>query len=695
MVIAALASAFVQSECVAEEPPPVAELERLVATLEDDAERAKLVADLRALIAVQRGEATVSRGAAVLDRLSARMGVIGAGLRDIATSAGDWRDIRSWFANEVGEPARRETWIRAAASVAVVIAIAMVVGRAVGFALRRTRRGIEARVPTNLGIRFLLLSVRSILDLMPTVAFAVAGYATITLVEPVSEARVIALALINASLATQMVAVLGRLVFAPLAPNLRLVPIVDETAAYLDVWLRRIAGVAIYGYLGSQAVLLLGLPEVGYGLLVRLVGFVVTVLAIVFVLQNRAGVASSLRGDDTVRASRPAVLQVSVNRLADVWHLLVVGVLVLMFGGWAFDVESTLGYLLRGVFATVIIIVLARLAIGLIDRAMRRLMDVGSEIAQRLPVVEARANRYLPLVRRALGVVVAVIAALLVLEAWDAGGFDWFATAWGRDLLGRLVAIVAIVLIATVVWEIGNGIILRYLEGGDDGQAVRSARMRTLLPLVRSTLLLVIVALAAFTTLAELGVNIGPLLAGAGVVGLAVGFGAQTLVKDVISGALILFEDQIAVDDSVEINGKAGTVEGMTIRTLSLRDGQGFIHTIPFGAVAMVTNMSRDFGYHVLDLNVAYGEDVNRVTAALREVDAELRKDPAFARSVTGSIEILGVESIDRGGVVIRAQVRTRPGHQGATGRAYRQAIKQRFDRDGIAFARARPIFAR
>jgi small conductance mechanosensitive channel len=673
------------------EPPSIAELERLVATLRDDSRRAELVADLEALIAAQRSQGRVSPGAAVLERVSAQVGEIGRELARIAGSIGGWRDVVGWIADEARDPVRREVWLRAIGGVLLVVAVAGAAGGLARLALRAPRRLVEGRPAPGYGLRIALAVARLALDLVPTFVFAVVAYGSLTLIEPGPESRVIALALVNAAIAAQLVTSLARLLLSPLAPPIRLLPLGDEPAAYLDVWVRRIAGVAIYGYLGSQAVLVLGLPEVGYGLLVRLVGLVVTVLAIVFVLQNRASVATLLRGHEAARSRRPAALQVGLDRAADVWHLIAVAALVLAFGGWAFDVEGTVGYVARGLVATAAIALAARFAVGLLRRGMRRLMDVGAEVAERLPMVEARANRYLPILERLASGLVVAVALLLVLEAWDLGGFDWFATELGRDVLGRLVSIAGIVGIAIVAWEIGNGVIQRSIERAERRE-VRSARMRTLLPLARSTLSLVIAVIATFTVLAELGANIGPLLAGAGVVGLAVGFGAQTLVKDVITGAFILFEDQVAVDDVVEINGKTGTVESMTIRSLALRDGQGFLHSIPFSSVSTVTNMSRGYGCHLLEVKVASGEDVDRVAHVLREIDAELRAEPALARDVRGPFEVLGVEAVDGGGTTIRAQVRTRAGAQWGVGRAYRRAIKLRFDRDGIAFAQPRPV---
>ncbi|HEY2111113.1 MAG TPA: mechanosensitive ion channel domain-containing protein, partial [Dongiaceae bacterium] len=214
-----------------------------------------------------------------------------------------------------------------------------------------------------------------------------------------------------------------------------------------------------------------------------------------------------------------------------------------------------------------------------------------------------------------------------------------------------------------------------------------SSRARTLLPLVRNALLIVISLLAGLTILSELGVNIAPLLAGAGVVGLAVGFGAQTLVKDVITGAFILFEDTVNVGDVIMVNSISGTVEGMSIRTLKIRAGDGTLHSIPFGTVTTVSNQSRDFGYYTIDVAVDYREDTDTVIAALRQVFDDLIRDPAYRRDIMGGLEIQGVDRFTDNAVHIVAGIRTRALRQAPVGREFNRRMKIKFDELGIRFS--------
>ena len=203
-------------------------------------------------------------------------------------------------------------------------------------------------------------------------------------------------------------------------------------------------------------------------------------------------------------------------------------------------------------------------------------------------------------------------------------------------------------------------------------------------PLLRNAVMVVMVVVVGLIILSELGINIAPLLAGAGVVGVAIGFGAQKLVQDVITGAFILFEDTIAVGDIVKIGDHSGTVEGMTIRTLRLRDVTGRVHTLPFSSVGIVINMSREFSFHLFEIGISYRENVDEVMLVMQQVGMEMRSDPYWERQIIDPIEIFGVDKFLDSAVVISGRLRTLPGQQWAAGREYNRRIKNRFDELGI-----------
>ena len=196
--------------------------------------------------------------------------------------------------------------------------------------------------------------------------------------------------------------------------------------------------------------------------------------------------------------------------------------------------------------------------------------------------------------------------------------------------------------------------------------------------------MVVLIVLVTMTVLSELGLNIAPLLAGAGVIGLAVGFGAQSLVKDVITGLFILLEDTISVGDVVSVAGHSGVVEGVTIRTIRLRDISGTIHTVPFSDVSTIENRTRDFAYAVMNIGVAYREDIDAVIGVIENIGAELRADPAYGEHIVEDIQVQGLDRFDDSAVVIRARIKTKPLQHWGVRRGFNLLMKRRFDELGI-----------
>ncbi|WP_277185511.1 mechanosensitive ion channel family protein [Caballeronia sp. BR00000012568055] len=212
-----------------------------------------------------------------------------------------------------------------------------------------------------------------------------------------------------------------------------------------------------------------------------------------------------------------------------------------------------------------------------------------------------------------------------------------------------------------------------------------SMRARTMLPLVRNVVFVSLLGIAAIVTAANLGLNVTPLLAGAGVIGLAVGFGAQSLVADLITGLFIIIEDTISVGDSIEVEGgHAGIVESLTIRTVRLRDGQGAIHAIPFSQIKTVKNLSRDFAYAVFEVRVPFTADVDDVTQMIREVGADLMADFRYRREMLGPVEVWGLDRFDPNWMVVKGQIKTRPLQQWSVARAFNLRIKRKMDEAGM-----------
>ncbi len=209
-------------------------------------------------------------------------------------------------------------------------------------------------------------------------------------------------------------------------------------------------------------------------------------------------------------------------------------------------------------------------------------------------------------------------------------------------------------------------------------------RADTLSAVIGYLITVTIVVIAAMMILPELGIEIGPVLAAAGVVGVAIGFGAQHLVQDIIGGFFILLDDEIRVGDVVEIAGKSGLVEKLNLRMIVLRDLSGNVHYVRNGMIDVVTNMTKDYSRYVFDIGVAYREDVDEVIRVIRQVDEELRSDPEFAPDILEPIEILGLDQFAESAVIIKARTKTRPVRQWTVGREFNRRLKKRFDEKNI-----------
>lgn len=267
-------------------------------------------------------------------------------------------------------------------------------------------------------------------------------------------------------------------------------------------------------------------------------------------------------------------------------------------------------------------------------------------------------------------------------EAWVAQLIER-SIQWGMSSGIRAVLICLGMLFLLAVIRQALARVRRLLEGALPTPAQRQ-RAETLTQVLRDVARVFVVAVGTMMVLSEIGIDLKPLLAAAGLGGLAIGFGAQSLVKDVISGFFILLEDSIAVGDVVEIAGVSGLVEEVKLRSIRLRDVSGSVHVVPNGIVDRVKNMTKGFSFYVFDVGVAYREDVDRVMAVLVETAEELRADPLYAEDILEPLEMLGVDRFDDSAVIIRCRLKTVPSKQWRVGREMNRRIKKTFDAKGI-----------
>ncbi|MGY2172526.1 mechanosensitive ion channel domain-containing protein [Pseudomonas gingeri] len=263
-----------------------------------------------------------------------------------------------------------------------------------------------------------------------------------------------------------------------------------------------------------------------------------------------------------------------------------------------------------------------------------------------------------------------------------------FTEGEGHEVSVRLFSLGGTLIFAWLVWILSDTAVHHALTRSRKGLA--NARAQTMMPLIRNVLFVAIFIIALIVALANMGMNVTPLLAGAGVIGLAIGFGAQSLVADLITGLFIIIEDSLAIDDYVDVGGHLGTVEGLTIRTVRLRDIDGIVHTIPFSEIKSIKNYSREFGYAIFRVAIPYNMPIDDAIKLMRDVGQKMRTDPLQRRNIWSPLEIQGVESFESGSAILRARFKTAPIKQWEVSRAFNLSLKRTMDEAGLDLATPR-----
>jgi moderate conductance mechanosensitive channel len=481
-------------------------------------------------------------------------------------------------------------------------------------------------------------------DLLPPLAFLT--FATLLSGTPLVEAtadRAVILAVVKAYVIVRVAISIIRATVGTPSAHLRLLTISDDAARYLMLWVRRAAVTIVLGYAASQFGLLFGMDSETQQSLLRLTSLLVHVMLVVMVLQSRATVAARLRG------SGQGLVGALRHRLANVWHVYAI---IFIAGTWivyAAEIRDGFERLIYFMLSTLVVGLTARVADILLVGALDRTLSAAQNGSSRSARIEERLARYHQPLQILLRLLIIVVAVATLLQVWGLDALGWFArSAIGNRLASSVVTLILTLGIAVILWEATNVALQVYLDGlAQQGAAIRAARLRTIVPLLRNTLLITLMVLTALTVLSEVGVNIGPLLAGASIFGVALGFGSQKLVQDFITGIFLLVENAMHVGDTVTVGGLAGVVEDVSIRTIRLRAADGSLHLIPFSSVSTVTNSNRGIGNAAVAVTVDCDEDSDRVGAVLTKIVQEMRRDRAFANGMLSDLQLWGVDRVD------------------------------------------------
>lgn len=528
----------------------------------------------------------------------------------------------------------------------------------------------------------LLRALASGMDALAVPVVVTVG-AVVALVPQMTEAEDPTLATVhslflNAFIAVELARVIARFLLSPRRPELRLIHLPEPAVRAL--W-RLAQGLILFVGYGQ----LLVVPIVSEGIsvfvgraLASVLGAIAVLVLLAEVLAVRHRVADWLLSD-TRQPPLPQVLRMG----ARLWHWPVLAYLATLLLIVLTRPGNVLLPVLWATAQMAAAILLGGMALTALNRAMGRRIRIPDWLGLRLPLLEERLNQLRPGVLVMLGNLVAIGVAMTLLDILGVVDIPAFmVSAFGAELSSRAFSVLLILLGLAALW-LAVASWVDYRLNPFIGKPP-TQREVTLLTLMRNAVTIALVVVGAMSSLSAIGLNIGPLLASAGVLGLAISFGSQKLVEDIITGVFIQLENAMNVGDVVDVGGITGTVEKLTVRSVTLRDVSGAVHMIPFSSASMVTNYMRDFSYHLADMGVSYDADMDTVRAAMQAAFDELRADPEFGPSILGDLEWFGLNSFADSALIVRARIKTVPGVQWAVGRAYNARVKGLFDARGI-----------
>ncbi|MGI4861502.1 MAG: mechanosensitive ion channel domain-containing protein [Janthinobacterium lividum] len=530
-----------------------------------------------------------------------------------------------------------------------------------------------------------------VFDLLPLVLFFLAaGLVLRWLAGDESAVEDMVSGFVDAYLSTRVTMAIVRLLVSPVGHGLRILRVNADLSRIVESWVQRIVVLAAFGLAIANGAGAFGASESGRVAFMKLISLLVHISVVILIFHVRKPIGERIAASEGAHGAVAGVR----NWLADVWAYFAAFVVMAIWVVWALGVEDGFPKLVHFIGVSVGVVIAARLlailALGALGRAFHA--DTEAPGAASSGSRGRLAERYYPLVRSVVSAIIVICAVIALLQVWGFNAIGWFTHgSVGRSLASAALTIAVAAFVAVAVWETANaGVERRLTRWTDRGDLVRAARLRTLLPMLRSCLFIVIVLIVGLTALNEIGINTTPLLAGASIIGVALGFGSQKLVQDFITGIFLLMENAMQVGDWVTVAGVSGSVEYLSIRTVRLRAGDGSLHIVPFSSVSTVNNTNRGIGNAAVRVSVAFDSDIDQVIDELQKIGADMRADPAFKDLTLNDLELWGVDSVDGSMVTIAGQIRCIDKGRWGVQRAFNRKMFERFRELGIEIANPR-----
>lgn len=469
-----------------------------------------------------------------------------------------------------------------------------------------------------------------------------------------------------------------RLIFCPRIPELRPFRIQDETARYWHVRLSALSSLIGYGLLVAVPIIS-NQVNVQVGALANVtIMLCITVWALYLIFHNKKAVQENLTqlADHSL-----AFFSLFIRAFALIWHWLASAYFIVLFFFSLFDPGNSLKFMMGASVSSLAILSIAAFLSGVLSRWLNKTITLSPQVQRHYPELQKRLNGWLSASMKAARILIVCATVLLLLNAW--GLFDfwyWLTYGAGEKAVDILIRIALILFFSAVGWTLLASIIENRLASDIHGRPLPSARTRTLLTLFRNALAVVISTITVMIVLSEIGVNIAPLLAGAGALGLAISFGSQTLVKDIITGIFIQFENGMNTGDLVTIGPLTGTVERMSIRSVGVRQDTGAYHIIPWSSITTFANFVRGIGSVVANYDVDRHENTEKANQALKDAVAELMEMEDIRGLIIGEPTFAGLVGLTNTAFTLRVTCTTLPLKQWTVRFALDSMVKKHFD---------------
>lgn len=483
---------------------------------------------------------------------------------------------------------------------------------------------------------------------------------------------------LNAFALIEFFKALLRLIFCPGVPDLRPFAIQDKSAKYWALRLSILSGLIGYGLLVAVPIIS-NQVNVQFGALANvLIMLCITLWALYLIFHNKKHITESL----LQLADRSlSFFSLFIRAFALVWHWLASAYFIVLCFFSLFDPGNSLKFMMGATFKSLAIIGIAAFVSGLLSRWISKTITLSPQVQRNYPELQKRVNGWASVSLKVARILTVCVAVMLLLNAWGLFDFwNWLHNGAGEKTVDILIRIALILFFSAVGWTLLASLIENRLVSDIHGRPLPSARARTLLTLFRNALAVIISTITIMIVLSEIGVNIAPLLAGAGALGLAISFGSQTLVKDIITGIFIQFENGMNTGDLVTIGPLTGTVERMSIRSVGVRQDTGAYHIIPWSSITTFANFVRGIGSVVANYDVDRHEDADKAKQALQAAVEELLEMDGIRGLIIGEPSFAGIVGLTNTAFTLRVSFTTQPLKQWTVRFALDSMVKKHFD---------------